>query len=81
MMGRLHLCGAAYLCVVFCLNSTGGDTTERSGILNRAKSKVKDLISNIRKPDRDTDPPPPPPPTVTRGQGEQGGQGEHGRRS
>ena len=70
-MRSLHLCGAVYLCVILCLDITEGDTTESSGIFNRAKSKVKDLISNIRKPDRDRDPPPPapPPPTVTRGTG------------
>ena len=65
-MGRLQLC-AVFLCVSLVIHISKGDTTENPGILNRAKSKVKDLISNIRKPSSERDPPPAP--TVTRGAG------------
>merc|ERR1711970_930434 len=49
IMVRLHLCGVVLLCVWLCIDITEG-VTEKSTKLGAAKSKVKDVISNLKKP-------------------------------
>merc|ERR1719435_142691 len=48
-MVRLHLCGVLLLCVLLCFDITEGGT-EKNSKLGAAKSKVKDVISNLKKP-------------------------------
>merc|ERR1711955_128832 len=48
-MVRLHLCGVIILCVWLCIDITEGNT-EKNSKLGKAKSKVKDVISNLKKP-------------------------------
>merc|ERR1712212_1181326 len=49
IMTRLHLCGVILLCVWLCIDITEGGT-EKNSKLGAAKSKVKDVISNLKKP-------------------------------
>jgi len=48
-MVRLHLCGIIILCVWLCIDITEGNT-EKNSKLGKAKTKVKDVISNLKKP-------------------------------